>query len=295
MRRRRFQWRQLAFGVLGIVPALLVEGGEAVKLHTEARGLEQVLAGVNIRCHCIVEGICHLAGEEPLPDELVELVLIGGKAVLDLVRAHFDHGGTDGLMSILGIGFGLIHPLGRRQVLGAELFADVLGSVCLGLVRDTQRVGTHVGNETHGAHARYLHAFVELLGCLHGAAGLEAQLAGGLLLEGRGGEGRCRALSADALLHRSNGEGFPFQLCQDAVSLLLVGKLHLALGGAVELGGKGTAAARSQQLGVDGPVLLRNELADLLFPSQIRRTVTDCTRPQRDPGRTFFHRNGDSL
>ena len=59
---------------------------------------------------------------------------------------------------------------------------------------------------------------------------------------------------------------FPFQLCQDAVGLLLVGKLHLALGGAVELGGKGTAAARGQQLGIDGPVLLRNELADLLFP-----------------------------
>ena len=52
-------------------------------------------------------------------------------------------------------------------------------------------VGTHIGDQTHGALALNVHAFIELLGDGHSAPGRHIQLAGGLLLEGRGGEGRC--------------------------------------------------------------------------------------------------------
>ena len=58
------------------------------------------------------------------------------------------------------------------------------------LVRDAGGVGTDVRDQTLRALAGQLHAFVELLGDLHGFLGGEAQLARGLLLEVGGGKGR---------------------------------------------------------------------------------------------------------
>ena len=50
------------------------------------------------------------------------------------------------------------------------------------LFGDAQRVGTHVGDETHRALARDVHALIELLGDGHGAARRHVELARGLLL-----------------------------------------------------------------------------------------------------------------
>ena len=50
-------------------------------------------------------------------------------------------------------------------------------------------VGSHIGDQAHGLAAD-IDAFIKALRDLHGALGVEAQLAAGFLLQGRGLEGR---------------------------------------------------------------------------------------------------------
>ena len=85
-------------------------------------------------------------------------------------------------MGVLGPGLGLVLP-GHVGAIGravAGLYQ--LAGLGLGLVGDTQRVGTHIGDQTHGALAGDVHALIQLLGNGHGPTGRHIQLAGGLLL-----------------------------------------------------------------------------------------------------------------
>jgi hypothetical protein len=68
------------------------------------------------------------------------------------------------------------------------------------LAGEVRGVGAHVGDQADLAFLAERHALVELLREPHGAAGGEAELARGFLLQGRGDEGRRRA--ALALLAR---------------------------------------------------------------------------------------------
>ena len=87
---------------------------------------------------------------------------------------------------------GPVGPGRLRQVGVAVAPADRLPDPPDGLARDLHAVGPHIGDEALPL-AFHLDAFVELLGDSHGAPGGEAELAGGLLLQGRGGERRLRA------------------------------------------------------------------------------------------------------
>ena len=59
--------------------------------------------------HGIIDGVCHLAGQEPAPDQLVELILVQGQAGTNPLRVQLHMGGADGFVGILGPGLGLVH------------------------------------------------------------------------------------------------------------------------------------------------------------------------------------------
>ena len=168
-------------------------------------------------------------------------------------------------MGVLGPGLGLV-LLGALRAIGRAVaaFNEAAGR-CLGLVGDTQGVGTHIGDQTHGALAADVHALIQLLGDGHGPAGSHVQLPGGLLLHGGGGEGRRRGAPLIRALHVGHGKGRVLELGADPVHLLLGGGLIFLAASAIIVGLEPGPLVILQQ-GVQGPVLLGHEIGDLLFP-----------------------------
>ena len=66
----------------------------------------------------------------------------------------------------------------------AVALADVVADIGDGVIADARRIGTHVGDETHGAFVADLDAFIEALRDHHSALHAEAQLTRGFLLQG---------------------------------------------------------------------------------------------------------------
>ena len=136
-----------------------------------------------------------------------------------------------------------------------------------GLFADAERVGTHIGDQTHGTLALNIHALVKLLGDSHGAAGGHGQLAAGLLLHGGGGKGGRGRTVLIRPLHGLDGKdgilrllyhgfhlGGGFQLCLLAVLSVIPcgeGQLFHVIAG---------------EVGVQRPVFLRLEILDLPLP-----------------------------
>ena len=156
-----------------------------------------------------------------------------------------------------------------RPLVGADiLFAVGPGNILLGrrhgFVRDAEAVGTHVGDQTHGAVARDVHAFVQGLGGPHGAGGRKAQPTGRFLLQGTGDEGRGGLLGALALFQLPDGVLGPFQPLFDGAGLGLgAGQQLLAL----VVGGQPgrEALVPHAEGGVHIPVFFGLEALDLLF------------------------------
>ena len=171
-------------GLLLVVPALLVHSGEAGELQLRPAGPEGVAGGLGLDGDAVVHGGGHLTGQETAPDQLVEAELLGGQVLLDVLGHQVHVGGPDGLVGVLGVALGLVVPgLGGIILFSVAALNKALGGGD-GLLGQPQGVGTHVGNEAHGALAGDVHALVQLLGNGHGAGGGHVQLPGGLLLEG---------------------------------------------------------------------------------------------------------------
>ena len=134
------------------------------------------------------------------------------------------------------------------------------------LVRDAQRVGTHIGDEAHGAVVLDVHPFIQRLGGPHRAGGRKAEGPAGVLLQGGGDEGRGRRTPALALVHLGHRVGLALQRGEDRVGFGFGLDRRL---GAVRPGGQpgceGAALLRFQ-VGVQVPVFLRLELFDLQLP-----------------------------
>ena len=168
---------------------------------------------------------------------------------------------------------GILRCRGALGLPSALVGADVAlavgpGDILLGggdgLIRDAEAVGTHIGDEAHGAVARDVHAFVEGLGGPHGAGGREAQTAGGLLLQRTGDEGRGGLLCALALLQLGHGVLGSLEALLDGAGLGLgAGQELFALGVRGQTGGE-TLVAHAQR-GVHIPVFLGLEGLDLLL------------------------------
>ncbi len=122
----------------------------------------------------------HLARQGAAPDQLIEAPLVGFH--LHAVGAARGVGGADRLVRLLGVGgAGLVHARRGRQVFVAKASAHGVADRHHGLGRHVDAVGAHVGDQAR---------LIEALGDLHGALGIEAQLARCLHLQGRGPEGR---------------------------------------------------------------------------------------------------------
>ena len=129
------------------------------------------------------DGGRHLAGDEPPVDERVQPVLIVAQVLLDLVGGQAEVGRPDRLVRLLGVLAGRVAVGFGGQVLLAVLGLDQVADAGEGLLRDSEAVGTHVGDETDGPRAVDVDAFVKLLGDLHRLLAREPQPDGGLLLE----------------------------------------------------------------------------------------------------------------
>ena len=251
--------------LLVIVPALLIHGGVAGKFQAAGAGPEGVLSGGNVHADAVVHGVGHLAGQEAAPDQPVQAILLAGQVALHLLRGQGDAAGADGLVSVLGPGLGLVLLGGLRAIGRAVAAFDKAAGRRLCLVGDPQGVGTHIGDQTHGALAADVHALIQLLGDGHGPAGGHVQLPGGLLLHGGGGEGRRRGAALVRALHVGHGKGRVLKLGADVVHLLLGGRLIFLAAAAIVVCLEPGPLVVFQQ-GVQGPVFLGHKIGDLLLP-----------------------------
>ncbi len=71
-------------------------------------GPEHMTGALGVNGHRIKQGVCHLACQEPAPDQLIELKLVCRQAAADGLRIQLHMGGADGFVGILGPGFCLI-------------------------------------------------------------------------------------------------------------------------------------------------------------------------------------------
>ena len=86
-------------------------------------------------------------------------------------------------MCFLGVFcLGLVGACLGWQCMVAVAFGYVGTQLLQRILCKIDRVGSHIGDQTHGIAAN-VHAFIQLLCHAHGAAGGEAKLARGLLLQ----------------------------------------------------------------------------------------------------------------
>ena len=168
-------------------------------------------------------------------------------------------------MGVLCPGLRLILTGRGGYIAFAVAVLNEVPSVTLCLVADAQRVGTHVGNQTHGTLAGDIHTLIQLLGDGHGAAGRHVQLAGCLLLHSGGGKRRRRRAVLVGTLYRFDGKGSTAQLIHDGLHICLCLRLVFLAVLPVIMGMKGGFFSVFQQ-GIQCPVLLRPEVGDLLIP-----------------------------
>jgi hypothetical protein len=134
----------------------------------------------------------HLGGDGALPDELVEAELVGAQLARHLRgRAEGVAGGPDRLVRLLRVlGLRRVQPRPLRHELGAVELRGLPAGSAQRLLRQVHGVGTHVGDVA---------VLVQPLRHPHRLARREAQLAAGLLLQGRRRE-RGRGLARVGLL-----------------------------------------------------------------------------------------------
>ena len=254
--------RQLDLLLPLVVPALGVDHRETREQGPDPGGLEGDPVHVEGRGGGLQDRLAHLARQEPLVDELVELILVGTQAPLQVLGAILQVRGPNGLVGVLGVAAAPVDVGLGGHVFRAVVGLDMLEGRRLGLLADADGVGADVGDEAHGALLTDVHALIELLGHLHGPLGGEIELPGRLLLQAGRGEGRRRVALLLAGLHVYGPERLTVDPLQDLLGLRLVAELlHVAPVG--ELGLKGLFAL---ELGGDGPVLPGHELVDLLLP-----------------------------
>ena len=203
---------RLALGEGGQLHAFLVlalghGGEEAGEEHAFALGAPLRRAVVDGHGGVVEAGRRHLGGHETRPDEPVDLILIRGEEGFGVLGGQGHVDGADGFMGVLRVGFGLEVPLAAgREVVLAETVFDERGGGLLRFVRDAHGVGTHVGDEGHGAAIPEFQTFVQTLGDVHGTLGGVAETLVGGLLERRGDERRHGCAAAFLFLNGADRE-----------------------------------------------------------------------------------------
>ena len=296
--RHRLALRQRRQGgfllLLVVVPALLIHGGVAGELQIAGGAPQGVCPGADLHGDAVIDGVRHLARQKAAPDQPVQPVLLGGKVALHLLRRQRRVGGADGFVGILCPRLRLVLAGCIRIVRVTVARADQLLRLRLRLVGNTQGVGTHIGDQTHGALAGNVHALIELLGDGHGAAGCHVQLAGRLLLQAGGGKGRRGAALLVGALHGFHREPLLLQLLHDALGIRLVLRLVLFAVHTVVMGGEGRGGV-VLQVNVQRPVFLGHEIRDLLFPLRHQPDSYGLDTPCGQPAPYLLPQQGREL
>jgi hypothetical protein len=251
--------------VLLLVRAFAIQLQKPVERNDRAGGAQFHAGAGNLHRDLIEFRRLHLAGDRPLPDQLVKSLLIGGKIAGHVGRGARHIGRPHGLVRFLRVlGFGAVFARGARHVVAAERSADMGAYRVDRLARHLHAVGSHIGDQPHRLAAQ-LHAFIKLLRRAHGHLRAHAQLAAGFLLQGRGGEGRWRVALHTAPFDGGDGKiaglygQFGLRRLGRVVHIELVEFLPVQMGKPRRKHG----TLRRCERYLDGPVLARNESLDL--------------------------------
>ena len=265
-----FPFLQVGQGRLGrflvLVLALHIDRHIAGEFQGGVGGPEVIPGALHVDAHAVIHRRRHLAGQETAPDQFIEAVLLLGQVLAHLLGGQIHVGRPDGFVGVLGPRFGLIVPGFAGVVALAVAAQNKIPGGGGGLIGEAEGVGSHVGDETHGALTGDIHALIKLLGNGHGSPGGHVQLAAGLLLEGGGGKGRGRVALLLLPLHPPHRKGRLLDGIHHHLHFFGAVELHFllpAMEGRLEPAHVGGDAV---QLHIQRPVFLGHKGTDLLFP-----------------------------
>ena len=168
-----------------VVRALYVGPEKAREVDRPPGDLEYRTARLERDLHAVSAGVCHLAGNRPLPHHVKQFELV----VLQFLPQRFRQlegmtGRPNGLVRFLCVlDFGMIYTRLFGQEIIAVFRSDKISGGVHGDLCQTGRVGSHVRN---------VPVFIQALGQLHCAAGRVSQLSVRLLLHRTRRKGRIR-------------------------------------------------------------------------------------------------------
>ena len=167
-------------------------------------------------------------------------------------------------MRVLRCRLGFIDLSLIRIIFRAVFFADIGFCRICRFIGNTERVGSHIGDQTVNTTIRRteVHAFIKLLRDLHRAFGMKAETTGRHLLKARRFKRRLWAFVFLGAFGRFDGK---FRFLASGYDLLCIFagcKLDLTVFIAVEFGFDLLVFGKSQN-GFDGPIFLGNEFFDL--------------------------------
>ncbi len=162
--------RLARFALVGIVGALLINGGEARKRNRMPGRAEHIAFAQDVGGNGVINRLGHLAGDKARPDQLVKLILVGGKRAFNLVGQQRDVRRADGFMRVLCRALGLEHARLAGVVFLAIASPDKGGNGGRCFISETHRVGTHIGDQTGHTNSLDINALIQLLRDAHRAA-----------------------------------------------------------------------------------------------------------------------------
>ena len=81
---------------------------------------------LNLRADSILNTIGHQARHKALPDQVIQLILIGRQALFCLLRCELRHGGANRLVPILRVGTGFKITRFIRQIFLTPMLLDII-------------------------------------------------------------------------------------------------------------------------------------------------------------------------
>ena len=227
----------------------------------------RVDGGIDLGAHLVEHRVRHLAREESLPDQRVQLDLIGRQRLPHARGVALRRRRSNRLVRFLrALRFRFVDARLRRYEVGAVALRDDAARLVLRDLRDVQRVGTHIRDQTRLTLSGDVHSFVKLLRDRHRALRRETEAARCLLLQRARRKRRRRAAQLLLLLHFADAVRSASQVGDDGLRLVAAADLRL-----LRAGQPGEPRAERLLVGVrllhqprvDRPVLLRHERLDL--------------------------------
>ena len=248
-------------GVLFFIVIFAVQLQEAREFQYGACCAQLVVGSINRQSGNVINSVRHLAGNNAVPDERIQLQLVIGEVLLHLGRGTHNAGRTNRLMRVLSVLFGAVMVFLRRAEFAAEVLLDIVADFANSNLCQTHGVSSHVGNQADGGFAQG-YAFIKLLCEHHGLFGAEVELFVGLLLHAGGSKRRYGVTLAfffHCVAHDVISLGERFFRCS---SLLLVVQLQLFALIFYCFRFKELSLAAFTQLGAQCPVFYRYEIFD---------------------------------